>query len=303
MMCFSRLALVFDLWRSHIDAACFWCLCPFLIRSILSFLLPNDFLCQCMFLRCACTLACIFGCRLICRRWCCRKTRRGMGIVGNCGMGWQLLATDLMEWRSLPHQMLLNHYELQDGRPTHGELKLDLHLARIGNGSQLPLSGNCHSVFNKRHYINYGGYLSGNNLFKPPWVSVQQIGNESCDRCTLCKSRKGGLVCCNDGHLQSAQHTKNVVEWFKLYEVRCLSSGACAAGASTPSSPATASTVAPAPQVPPGVWNMEWGDSWGMEWRSPPPRLSGGGMSMLDHLSAQEPVLLREAEDDCVATP
>ena len=146
-------------------------------------------------------------------------------------------------------------------------------------------------------------YPSGNNLVKPPWVSVQQTGNERCDRCTLCKSRKGGLVCCNDGHLQSAQHTKNVVEWFKLYEFRCLSSGACAAGASTPSSPATASTVAPAPQVPPGVWNMEWGDSWGMEWRSPPPRLSGGGMSMLDHLSAQEPVLLREAEDDCVATP
>ena len=187
------------------------------------------------------------------------------------------------EWQSWPYQMVLNHYELKDGRPTRGELKLDLQLASIGQHNQLPLSHNLHSIFNLRHYITYGGYLSGNNLIKPPWVSVQQtgVGNESCDRCTLCKSRKGGLVCCNDGHLQSAQHTKNVVEWFKLYEVRCLSSGACAAGASTPSSPA----VEPA------------------QWRSPPPRLSGGGMSMLERLSAQEPVLLREAEDDCVATP
>ena len=203
-----------------------------------------------------------------------------------------------MEWQLLPRQMLLNHYELKDGRPTHGELLLDSHLASIGNGSQLPLSDNAHSCFNKRHYITYGGYLSGKHLVKPPWVSVQQAGNERCDRCTLCKSKRGGLVWCNDGHLQSTQHTTKVVEWFRLYEFRCQRSGARAAGASTPSSPAAASTVAPAPQVPPGVWNMEWGDSWGMEWRSPPPQLSGGGMSMIDHLSAQAPVLLREAEDD-----
>jgi hypothetical protein len=234
-------------------------------------------------------------------------------------MGWQLLATETMEWQLLPCQMLLNHYELKDGRPTHGELKLDLLLASIGNGSQLPLSDNFHSVFNKRHYITYGGYLSGNNLVKPPWVSVQPAGTERCDRCTLCKSKRCGLVWCNDGHLQSTQHTTNVVEWFRHYEFRCwLDSGARAAGASTPSSRAAASTVAPALQVPhvtrvsvdvsqevgtsaaactnPGVWNMEWGDSWGMEWRSPPPRPSGGEMSMIDHLSAQAPVLLREAD-------
>jgi hypothetical protein len=170
------------------------------------------------------------------------------------GMGWQLLATETREWQLLPCQMLLNHYELKDGRPTHGELLLDLRLASIGNGSQLPLSDNLHSVFNKRHYITYGGYLSGNNLVKPPWVNVQPAGNERCDRCTLCKSKRCGLVWCNDGHLQSAQHTRNVVEWFKLYEIRChhaaYGSGARAAGASTPSSRATASTVAPVLQVP-----------------------------------------------------
>ena len=81
--------------------------------------------------------------------------------------------------------MLLNHYELKDGRPTHGELLLDLHLSSIGNGSQLPLSNNAHSCFNKRHYITYGGYLSGKNLVKPPWVSAQQTGKERCDRYTL----------------------------------------------------------------------------------------------------------------------
>jgi hypothetical protein len=231
-----------------------------------------------------------------------------------------------MEWQWLPLQMLLDHYELKDGQPTHGELLLDAHLASIGNGSQLPLSDNLHSVFNKRHYITYGGFLSGNNLVKPPWVRVQQTGNERSDRCTLCKSSKtAGMVWCNDGHLQSTQHTTNVVEWFRHYEFRCwLHSGARAAGASTPSSRAAASTVAPALQVPhvtyvsvdvgqgiPMHGSQEVGasaaactdpaangDSWGMEWRSPPPQPSDGGMSMIDHLSAQAPVLLREAEDD-----
>ena len=247
-------------------------------------------------------------------------------FVSSCSLnsphGKMPLSSD--EWQSLPYQMVLNHYELQDGRPTGGELQLDLRLASIGQHNQLPLSHNLHSIFNLRHYITYGGYLLDNNLIKPPWVSVQQTGdgNDFCDRCTLCRTKKkGALAWCNDSHFQSDQHTTKVVKWFSNFELQCHRDVACAASASMPSSCATANNgasvlhVPPPPPPPPhvsydvsqdvetsaaartdpGAWNPAWGDSWGKEWRSPPPPQSGGELSMIGRLSAQAPVLLRAA--------
>ena len=94
-----------------------------------------------------------------------------------------------MEWQFLPAQVLQDHYVLKDGVPTNGELLLDALLASIDKLCQRPFSDNLHSVFNKRHYITYGGYLEKNNLMKPPWVEVQR----DYDCCTLCKSKKGGF--------------------------------------------------------------------------------------------------------------
>ena len=136
-----------------------------------------------------------------------------------------------MEWKLVPEQVLLNHYELKDGVPTNGELLLDARLDSIDNLCQRPLSDNLHSVFNKRHYITYGGYLQNKDLIKPPWVEVQQTEDKNhMDRCTLCKSKKGGkkggLPWCNDGHFQSSQHRGNVIQWFDAFESRCQRSGA-----------------------------------------------------------------------------
>ena len=112
-----------------------------------------------------------------------------------------------MDWQFLPEHVLVDHYELKDnGAPTNGELKLDARLHSIHHSCQRLLSNNFHSVFNKRHYLTYGGFFERNNLIKPPWVDVQQTADGWMDRCTLCRGKKGKLLWCNDGHLQSSQH-------------------------------------------------------------------------------------------------
>ena len=144
MTYFSRLPLVFDLCCLHNGAECFWCLCPFSIQGFLSLSIhvPSVFLSG-------------------------AAENRGVVLPLICSSAAAMNANGKMplsrdEWQSLPYQMVLNHYELKDGRPTRGELKLDLQLASIGQHNQLPLSHNLHNIFNLRHYITYGGKLSHN---------------------------------------------------------------------------------------------------------------------------------------------
>ena len=92
-------------------------------------------------------------------------------------------------------------YELKDdGLPTTAEQEIDDALGKISQKDQRPLSSNCHSIFNLRHYYLNGGRadfewrsLGGGLepqtiLIKAPWVEVCN----GFDTCKLCKRKSGG---------------------------------------------------------------------------------------------------------------
>ena len=188
-----------------------------------------------------------------------------------------------VSWISLSEEDLYDHYELQGGVPTDGEILLDARLGSIDNQHQLPLSDNHHSVFNKRHYITYGGYLKGDDLFKAPWVRIE----DGFDRCTLCRrSKKGGLPWCNDGHFRSHQHRKKVKPWFEEFTRSC-EKGLRGSRLTV--------LVPPPPQLAPTP-----APTAGASTPAPTSAVSDSGMSMLDSLQAANASVqpLQEAVDD-----